>query len=64
MDVQLRTEAALDGTAEGGDGVFGDAGLVVEAAVGEAPFAEALPVLAAAAAQAQDVQQAHQDEKP
>ena len=63
MDVQLRAEAALDGAAEGGQGVFGDTGLIVEAAVGEAPLAEALPVLAAAAAQAQHIQQAQQHQK-
>ena len=63
VDIQLRTEAALDGAAEGGDGVFRNAGLIVEAAMGEAPPAEALPVLTAAAAQAQHIQQAQQHQK-
>ena len=63
VDIQLRAEAALDGAAEGGNGIFGDAGLIVEAAVGEAPLAEPLPVLTAAAAQAQRIQQTNKDQQ-
>ena len=43
MHVQLRAEAALDGPAEGREGVFGDDGLVMEAAVRVAVFFEELP---------------------
>lgn len=38
VHVQLRAEAVLDGPAEGGEGVFGDDGLVMEAAVRVAVF--------------------------
>ena len=60
MHVQLRAEAALYGPAEGGQGVFRDAGLVMIAPVGVVPAAEAVPVFAPAAAQAQEIQQQHE----
>ena len=44
VHVQLRAEAVLDGPAEGGEGVFGDDGLVMEAAVRVAVFFEELPL--------------------
>ena len=44
MHVQLRAEAALDGPAEGGEGVFGDDGLVVIAPVGVTVLLENLPL--------------------
>ena len=61
MHVQLRAEAALYGPAEGGQGVFRDAGLVMIAPVGVVPAAEAVPVFAPAAPQTEDIQQSDEN---
>ncbi len=62
--VQLRAEAALYRAAEGGDGVFGDAGLVMIAPVGIVPLFEIVPVAPPLlAAQGQQVQEKdHRDQ--